>query len=246
MNNIKVVVVFLLSMFVGNICAQGYLQIGADPVNVTRGLEPGRMWVKYHEELVVKTNSGSGIWYFGKIRSGQILDISIDDYNNDMIQDFLIAFCGNETYVPEGGTANTLPRKRKLDKNKIQVIVTYEQLQKQGGCITQEQYDQLRSDHEFIVSLLGEMDVIVNETNKRTKTIQELIIEMRDRMSGYQGKGSDTDDDDSGAGFWNTTKWVGIAAIIAWLTYEVIKLLSNDDGGGERIPVGGPAPDPWN
>ena len=226
--------------------AQGYLQIGADPVNVTRGLEPGRMWVKYSEDLIGYTNSGSGKWSFGKIRAGEILDIAIQDYENDAVQDMVIAHCGNDFYVPKGGSAHTLPRKKKLDKNKIQVIVSYDQLVAQGGCITQEQYDELRSDHQFIVSLLGEMNVIVNETNNRTKSIQELIIEMRDRMSAGD-QGSDTD---SGGGpFWTTVKWVGIAAIVAWLTYEIIKLLDNNNGGEQKASppsTGGPAPDPWN
>gem|GEM_PF-4667782 len=227
-----------------NIFAQTYLQIGADPVEITRGLEPGRMWVKYSEDVIGYTNSGSGKWSWGIIRAGEIFDIAIQDYENDAVQDMVIAHCGNDFYIPEGGSAHTLPRKKKLEKSKIQVIISHDQLKAQGGCITEEQYNQLRDDHNFIISLLGNMNGTLNETNKRTKSIQELIIEMKNRMSG-QGEGSDSDDD-SGAGFWNTAKWVGIAAIVAWVIYEVVKMFINDDNGGDKAPIGGPAPDPWN
>ena len=245
MNKVIVICMFV-GFLVGNIFAQGYLQIGADPVNVTHGLNPGRMWVKYSEDLVGYTNSHSGKWSFGKIRAGEILDISINDYNNDAVQDATIAHCGNDFYVPAGGSAHTLPRKKKLDKSKIQVIVSYDQLVSQGGCITEEQYNQLRSDHEFIVSQLGDITVVVNETNQRTKSIQELILQMKDRMKAV-GDDDSQDESSEGSPFWTTVKWVGLAAIIAWLTYEVIKLLkdngSSDGGGGNQ---GGPAPDPWN
>ena len=248
MNTRITLVIFVCILFSNLLYAQGYVNIGADPQNVARGLEPGRMWVKYHGELTVKTNSGSGKWSFGKIRSGKILDVSIEDYKNDTMEDFFIPDCGNETYVPEGGTANTLPRKKKLDKDKIQVIVTYDQLQNQGGCITQEQYDQLRSDHEFIVSELSEIKIIATETNKNTKSIQELLIQMKDRMKG-DVLDSEENDYSGTSPFWTTVKWVGITAIVAWVTYEIVKLLNKDkapSGGGGGQNTGGPAPDPWN
>jgi hypothetical protein len=226
-----------------------FLSIGSNPQNPFRELQPDEMLVKPIRDLYIVTKGGpkADATSVGLVHKGIVIIVKKGEYASNSIREFVIADCGNDSYVIRRGD-----KKRTLQPLDTKDLFVFSYNGAQTGTELSEQI----TDEGFPEGPEGKgmydpkvmkaiEDFLAQEKEKNKEERDKFIADLTGKMSaGEKGK------EKEGGASW--VPWVIGGVVVATLaTISIIALskankAERNAGGGGGGTGGGPAPDPIN